>query len=64
MSVSLDNVKAIGETAKALRVRLADGTSDWVPKAHVDDDSEVYAEGHEGKLVVSDWIAEQKGWEG
>ena len=33
----------------------------WFPLSQVDDDSEVYQEGDAGKLVVTEWIAEQKG---
>lgn len=63
MSVEFKGAKCVGETRKAIRVVLADGTADWLPKHFVDDDSEVYKNGDEGTLVVSDWIAEQKGWE-
>jgi len=37
------------------------GKEVWIPVSQIDDDSEVFEEGHEGKLVVSQWIAEQKG---
>jgi hypothetical protein len=34
----------------------------WVPKEAVHDDSEVYAKGHEGKLVTKTWFAVNQGW--
>lgn len=51
----------IAETDAAIKVRTEHG-EDWVPKSHVDDDSEVYSLDDEGTLVVTQWIAEQKGW--
>lgn len=59
------SVQATAETEKALRVSFHDGKARrdvWVPKSHIHDDSEVFAEGDEGDLVVSRWIAEQKDW--
>ena len=51
------------ETAKALYVEGDDGTRRWIPKAVIHDDSEVYAQGTSGKLVVEDWFAEKEGLE-
>lgn len=52
---------ALAETDKALKVRLDEDTVIWMPKNQIDDDSEVWKVEHEGELVVSQWIAEQKG---
>jgi hypothetical protein len=49
-----------GETSKALLVEF-EGEKVWIPRSQIHDDSEVYAEGHTGTLIVSRWIAEQKG---
>ncbi len=49
-----------GETSKAILVEF-EGERMWIPKSMVHDDSEVYAQGHTGTLIVSRWIAEQKG---
>jgi hypothetical protein len=38
-----------------------DGEEVWIPVSQIDDDSEIFEEGHEGKLVVSEWLATQKG---
>lgn len=56
-------VTCIGESARAAHVRREDGCNFWVPKSVIDDDSEVYKEGAEGKLVVADWFAEKECWE-
>lgn len=50
----------VRSTEKAILVRI-DGAEHWIPQSHVHDDSEVYAEGDEGTLVISEWIAKQKG---
>ena len=47
-------------TGAAIRVTI-DGAAYWIPQSQIDDDSEVYHAGHKGKLVVSEWIAVQKG---
>ncbi len=54
-------VKCKKETDKALLCTV-DDEDVWVPKSQVHADSEVYQEGDEGDLVVSEWIARQKGW--
>lgn len=59
-SVSIKGVVCKRETDKAL-LCIIDDEEHWIPKSQVDDDSEVYAEGDEGKLVITEWIAEQKG---
>lgn len=48
------------ETAKALLV-VIDGSEHWIPKSQIHADSEVYEDGHRGKLVITAWLAEQKG---
>jgi len=51
---------AYRETEKALLVKLETGDEKWVPKSVIHDDSEVYAKGHSGKLVVKGWWAEKE----
>lgn len=58
----LAGVKATRATDKALLVEHPDIGKVWVPQSQIDDDSEVYAAGHEGELVVSAWFAEKQGW--
>lgn len=60
--VRLDDVSCTKETEKAMLV-VIEGQEYWLPKSQIDDDSEVYDAGKhaEGILVISQWIAEQKG---
>lgn len=51
---------ALRASASALLVEI-DGKEHWIPQSQIDDDSEIWEEGQEGDLVVSQWIAEQKG---
>ncbi len=59
--VEFENVVCLRETEQALLCRLDTGEEVWFPKSQVDDDSEVYEEDGRGKLVVTAWIATQKG---
>ena len=61
-TASFDNVVCKKATDKALLVVIEDEDY-WIPLSHVHDDSEVYddADHADGKLVVSEWIAQQKG---
>jgi hypothetical protein len=53
---------AIRETEKALLIHNAEWDDDmWFPHSQITDDSEVYADGTEGTLIVTEWIAKQKG---
>ena len=62
MSVRFEDCTVLRATGKALLCHIPDGDADyWIPHAHVDDDSEVWKVGDRGDLVVSDWIAEEKG---
>ena len=59
-TVKIENVVAKRETEAALLCEI-DGEDHWIPKSQIDEDSEVYAEGHQGSLVITQWIADQKG---
>ena len=50
----------IRETDKAILV-LVGSEELWIPKSQIDDDSEVWKEGDAGELVISNWIALEKG---
>lgn len=58
--VVLENVTSDIETERALRC-FVEGEPHWVPKSQITDDSEVYARGHTGKLVVTGWFARKEG---
>lgn len=61
--VEFEYCEALVETEKALLVRFEDGRKEWIPKGQIDDDSEVFdaTEHKAGCLVVTEWIAKQKG---
>lgn len=63
MPHTIENAKVLYEKPKSLLVTapILDEPT-WVPKSHVTDDSEVYKIGTTGDLIVTDWIAEKKGW--
>lgn len=56
----IEDVKGIRETEMAVLCEI-DGEEHWIPKSQIDDDSEVYEEDTEGTLIVSQWLADQKG---
>jgi len=59
-SVTIPDVTVNKETDKALLCEI-EGEEMWIPKSQIQDDSEVFAEGDEGDLIISEWIAKEKG---
>lgn len=55
-----EDATALRETDKALFCDV-EGREVWIPKSQIDDDSEVYAQGHSGLLVINEWFAEKEG---
>lgn len=35
---------------------------EWIPQSQVHDNSEVFDKGHIGEVVVSLWLARERGW--
>ena len=68
--VSVGVCRAIRESEKAIYVQRFIGTPlawkppVWVPKSHIDASSSVKQDGDEGALIVTAWIAGEKGWRG
>lgn len=60
--VEIHDVTVKYETDGALLV-VADGEEVWIPKSQIDDDSEVYAKGTSGTLIIPRWLAREKGLE-
>lgn len=58
--VRFDNTRAIKATKMALLCSI-DGDDVWIPISQITDDSEVFREGDEGTLVITWWLAYQKG---
>ena len=59
-TVSFDGVECIKETDAAL-LCVIDDDEVWIPKSQIHDDSEVCEEGSSGTLVITEWIAREKG---
>lgn len=53
---------ALRETEKAILFKQEDGEEYWVPKSQIHDDSEVWKEGDEGILIVTEWFARKMEW--
>ena len=62
--VEFEDVPAVeAESDKAILVLLEDYSDEpmWIPKSQIHDNSEVYKKGTSGTLIITKWIAEQKG---
>lgn len=59
-TIKIKNVRCKCQTEKAILVEI-EGEEHWIPQSQIDDDSEVFSAGDEGTLVITEWIAEQKG---
>ncbi len=56
-------VTVLHATEAALKVDY-EGEEMWIPFSQIDDDSEIYKKdqvGETGELVISEWMAKQKG---
>ena len=62
----IDDVSCIRMTERAILVRIPAIAREpqWVPQSQIDDDSEVWQPGDSGTLIVSQWLADEKGWTG
>jgi hypothetical protein len=59
--VCFEECTVLRETEKAILVEMEDGEEVWWPQSHISANSECWRVGHTGSLVVSRWIASQKG---
>lgn len=60
-NVTFDDVECTGETEMAICCLGLLDNPVWIPKSQIHDDSEVWKKGQTGALVITRWIAEQKG---
>lgn len=58
--VEFEDTRCIAETTDAIKC-VVDEQEVWIPKSQVTDNSEVWKKGDEGKLVITEWIATEKG---
>lgn len=65
--VKIGGVRCLRESTSAIYVLIPAvpgrraGWRGWIPQSQVHDDSEVWRTGDRGQLVLTRWIAEQKG---
>jgi len=59
--VHIDGVEALRSTDKAVLCDI-EGDLIWIPQSQIDADSEVWEQGDSGTLVISEWIAKEKGF--
>lgn len=60
--VEFADVECTAESEKAILCKFPDREEPlWIPKSQIDDDSEVYENDGSGKLIISHWIAKEKG---
>lgn len=68
----IDVEEVIRESDKSILVRVETSEADviqaqgsrevWIPKSQIQEDSEVTEVGDSGTLIVSQWLAEERGW--
>ena len=49
------------ESDKAILCVTECGT-EWIPKSQISPDSEVWKKGQNGSLIITEWMADKKGW--
>jgi len=60
--VEFEGCTAIADTDEAVLVEIPDADEEvWLPKSQIDDDSEVYKKGTDGRLIIPEWLAVKKG---
>ena len=59
-TIRIDDVTIKKATPRAVLVDI-DGDEYWIPQSQIHDDSEVWREGDNGLLVISEWFAEKEG---
>lgn len=60
-TIEFTGCRGIKETALAVLVDIPGIGEKWIPKSQIDDDSEVWEEGNEGTLVITEWFALERG---
>lgn len=53
--------RCIGSTDKAIKIRTVDGRETWIPQSQIHDDSEVWKQDQEGRLVIPEFVAASRG---
>lgn len=61
--VEIEDCYGVRQSGKAVLVHLPDGREEWFPVSQIDDESEVWNDDTDGTLIISRWIAQEKGLE-
>lgn len=64
MRVVLFDCTVVKKTEKSMLIRLEDNREEWIPLSQVDDNYDITAdsaEGDEGEIGLTEWIADQRG---
>lgn len=63
--LKIPECECMAATPKAIKVRSPHlpNMEEWFPETQVHDDSEVFEKGDTGDLIITKWIANQKGIE-
>lgn len=66
-NVFILNAECLEESKKAIKVRVVvkdKPETFWIPQSQVHADSDVWIKGDKGKLIITKWIASERGfWE-
>lgn len=64
MTYEIHDAKVVGETDKGFWIEAPEFDEDvFVPESQITDDSDISKTANRsGTLVVTDWLAEKKGW--
>jgi Ser-tRNA(Ala) deacylase AlaX len=59
--IDIGPTKIKKETAAAILVEI-EGTEMWFPKSQIHEDSEIWQEGDDGHLYITEWLAQKRGF--
>jgi hypothetical protein len=61
--VNIGDGEGLRETAEAVLIYLDDvGDEVWIPRSQIHESSDVQDEGDVGSVVVTNWLAKERGW--
>lgn len=64
MRVVVFDCTVVKKTEKSMLIRLEDNRDEWIPLSQIDDNYDITAdsaEGDEGEIGLTEWIADQRG---
>lgn len=58
----LEDCEVLAVLEKSMKVHSAEHGEIWIPLSQVHDDNDTSDEGDRGTILVTQWLAEQRGW--